>query len=193
MNYMDIKTLDIANGPGCRVSLFVAGCPHHCKGCFNPESWPYDAGKKFTETEANRIIELLKNDYYEGFSILGGEPMCPENVCTVSGLIKRIRNELNKRIPIWIYTGYTIEYLLDSHNNYEWVFNAIIKTLSNTDVLVDGPFIEELKDLKLQYCGSTNQRVIDLDQYIRGLQNFQYDKYNFNNDKYLLERKCKNV
>lgn len=200
MRWMEIKTLDVANGPGCRVSLFVSGCPHHCKGCFNPESWDYRAGHRFTEGVANHIIELLQNPHYDGFSVLGGEPLCPNNVVEVYRLIKRVKESINRDLSIWVWTGYTIDHFSFIENYFGAVdmrspenkYRATCQTLLNMiDVLVDGPFIEEEKDLKLQYCGSRNQRLINTKAYFKNMLDtnlwiekvpFQYDKYKFDKD-----------
>ena len=172
MNYMIIKRLDIANGPGCRVSLFVSGCPHHCKGCFNPESWSFTAGSLFTDAEKDLIIELLNDWKPYGFSVLGGEPLAPENILTVKKLLQDIRTNVttNAKNSIWVHTGYKIEEIMNRPDDERDILNYI-------DVLVDGPFIEEHKDLKLQYCGSKNQRVINVKKILEGSSDFEYDKY----------------
>lgn len=152
MNYAEIHRYDIANGPGVRVSLFVSGCPHHCKGCFNAITWDKEYGKPFTKQEEDEIIEALKPDYISGFSVLGGEPLALYNINGVKNICKRIKEEVKK--PIWIWTGYIYEKLSKEQK----------EVLKYADVLVDGPFIEELKDYKIQYAGSSNQRVINLNK-----------------------------
>lgn len=153
MNYMTIKKLDIANGPGCRVSLFVSGCSNYCKDCFNPESWnPYN-GEEFTETIKNDILKELDNSYIKGLSILGGDPFFSSNRETVLDLVndaKRIHPEKD----IWLWTGYKYEDMIK--------IDICKKIIDNIDFLVDGDFQIENKNLSLQFCGSSNQRVIDI-------------------------------
>ena len=149
MNYNTIKQLDIANGPGCRVSLFVQGCEFNCKGCFNTEAKDFDGGKPFTDQTINDILDLAAPDHISGLSILGGEPLHPNNILEVLDLVKKFKTKYPKK-TVWIWTGYLWEevrgYLKDS----------------GVDVLVDGRFVEELKDLRLKYRGSSNQRVINV-------------------------------
>lgn len=166
MYYSDIKEVDVANGPGVRVSLFVSGCPHRCKGCFNPEAWDVSYGNQFHHTD--RIIELLKKDEISGLSVLGGEPMAPYNVYDVAELVMEVKKEIPDK-TIWVYTGYTIEDLMTRFGLCFRTYNVTecygtAKILKQADVLVDGPFIEEKKDLKLRFRGSSNQRIIDLKQ-----------------------------
>ena len=172
MNYMTIKFPDIANGPGTRASLFVSGCPHHCKGCFNEETWEYNAGQPFTHETVDHLVEILNNEQRcFGFTVLGGEPLCPNNVETVLAMIAYIRKHVTNQAVldnIWIYSGYTIEEL-------KHIFD--INLLRGVSVLVDGRFIEEKKDLSLTYCGSSNQRLIDVDKYLDKDPNFELDKY----------------
>lgn len=149
MNYAKIKKNDIANGPGIRVSLFVSGCRNHCPGCFNPETWDFDYGEPFTKTTEKEIIKALRPTWIQGLSILGGDPMEPENQRALLPLLKRIRITLPAK-DVWLYTGY----------RYEAVKNAGI--LNWADVLVDGPFIEAEKDITLAFRGSRNQRIIEL-------------------------------
>ena len=153
MNYMVIKKLDIANGPGCRVSLFVSGCDRKCEECFNPESWNPNNGEKFTEETKQEIIDALSNPYIEGFSILGGDPFFPDNREDVLGLLEDIRKVYPLK-SIWVWTGYKYEDLIED--------DICSEIIHNIDFLVDGEFKIKLKDLKLQFCGSINQRVIDL-------------------------------
>lgn len=172
MNYMTIKSLDIANGPGCRISLFVSGCRHHCKGCFNEESWNFDAGLPFRISTETRILYLLDNDYISGLSILGGEPFEPENRLELYHFIYKVREKFPNK-SIWMYTGFTFESLITNE--------VSLKILELIDVLVDGKFILEKKDLKLQYCGSTNQRIINVKKSLYDGKVIEYDKYNFDN------------
>lgn len=165
MNYSAIKNCDVANGPGVRVSLFVSGCTHHCKGCFNAETWDFNFGEKFTKEHEDKIIELLKPDYIKGFSLLGGEPFEPSNQRVLVGLLKRIKETYPKK-TVWCYTGYLLddELLQDSRARCE----VTDEMLSYIDILVDGEFKTELKDLRLRFRGSSNQRVIDLQATLAG-------------------------
>ena len=159
MNYGNIKFFDIADGPGVRTTLFVSGCSHHCKGCFQPETWDFDFGKPYTaETEAE-IIASLAPDYVDGLTLLGGEPMEKSNQRALLPLVKKVK-ELYPDKDIWCYTGYTLEtdLLAPSRARCE----VTDELLSLIDVLVDGEFVEELRDLTLLFRGSRNQRLIDL-------------------------------
>ena len=157
MNYMTIFPCDATNGPGIRVSLFVSGCPHHCKGCFNPESWPYEAGTHFTSRTLEEIKSLLQRPGRTGFSLLGGEPLCTRNRDQVWWIITSLKKEFPD-LNIWVYTGSTYETLRkEGDPQIQEIFNMI-------DVLVDGPFIEEKKNLMLKFRGSSNQRIIDMKQ-----------------------------
>ena len=149
MNYGRIKKVDIANGPGVRVSLFVSGCRNHCPGCFNPETWDFAYGAPFTKKTEKEIIKALRPSWIQGFSILGGDPMEPENQRSLLPLLKRIRVMLPDK-DVWLYTGYTYEQIREAE---------ILKWI---DVLVDGPFIEAEKDITLTFRGSRNQRIIPL-------------------------------
>jgi anaerobic ribonucleoside-triphosphate reductase activating protein len=159
MNYGTIKKTDIANGLGIRVSLFVSGCTHHCKGCFNRETWDFNYGKPFTQDTEKEIIEALSHEYINGLSLLGGEPMEPGNQRALLPLIKKIKSLFPEK-DIWCYTGYTYEtdLLEDSRARCE----CTQELLHNIDILVDGEFVEELKDISLQFRGSSNQRIIDV-------------------------------
>ncbi len=159
MNYATIKSFDVANGPGVRVSLFVSGCTHRCKNCFNEEAWDFNYGEEFTEKEAERILEALKPDYIKGFSLLGGEPFEPKNQDVLSILLPRIKAAYPEK-DIWCYTGYDYEKDLMTYRLTDKEITE--KMLSNIDILVDGKFVEELKNLKLRFKGSENQRIIDL-------------------------------
>lgn len=149
MNYAEIKKVDIANGPGVRVSLFVSGCRNHCKGCFNPETWDFDYGRPFTRATEDEIIEALRPSWIQGLSILGGEPTEEENAAVLIPFLKRVRAALPDK-DIWLYSGYTYDSLRDK------------EILTLADVLVDGPFLLEQKDAGLAFRGSRNQRIIDL-------------------------------
>ena len=156
MNYADIKKVDVANGPGVRVSLFVSGCTHRCEECFNPETWDFNYGAPFGEAETEKILSLLSPDHIRGLSLLGGEPFEPANQGPVLELVRRVRKELPQK-TIWCYTGYLFEELaagkIGDHSR---------ELLEGLDVLVDGPFVLAKKDLGLRFRGSSNQRIIDV-------------------------------
>ncbi len=160
MNYGEIKKYDIANGPGVRVSLFVSGCRHHCKGCFNAQTWDFSFGQPFTAQTEQELIQAIAPDYIAGFSLLGGEPFEPENQAVLAPLLRRIRKAYPQK-NIWCYTGYTYDVDLMPGGS---VFRAGVtdNMLSCIDVLVDGEFIEAEKDISLQFRGSRNQRIIPL-------------------------------
>ena len=149
MKYNTIRQLDIANGKGCRVSIFVSGCEHHCKGCFNPETWSFEKGKEFTEQTVDLLLKLAEPTYISGLSVLGGEPFHPRNRDTVLQLTKKFKHVYPEK-DVWVWTGYLWEEVKDFLPD------------SGIDVLVDGRFMEDLKDLRLKYRGSSNQRVIDV-------------------------------
>lgn len=153
MRYADIYDCDISNGNSVGICLFVQGCHFHCQGCFNSETWDFNGGKEWTLETEDRFIELAKRDYIKRISILGGEPLAPENVHDVLNLIGRIRQELPEK-QIWVYTGYTVDELWDDETARQ-VFGYI-------DVLVDGRFEFDQKDLTLAFRGSKNQRLIDV-------------------------------
>lgn len=157
MNYGKINTCDIANGPGVRVSLFVSGCRNHCKGCFNPETWDFGYGQPFTDYTMDYILRSLGRKYIDGFTILGGDPFEPENQNVVACILRKVR-EVYPYINIWVYTGYLYDVDLVKGGKVWTEFTDEI--LSYIDTLVDGPFIEEEKDITLQFRGSRNQRII---------------------------------
>lgn len=164
MNYAEIKEVDIANGPGVRVSLFVSGCTHHCKGCFNEVAWDFDYGKPFTPDVENRLIEALRPYYVRGLTLLGGEPLDPVNQAAVLRFVRRVRNELPDK-DIWCYTGYVYDKQI---RNGMW--DTVMETkelIPLFDVLVDGPFIEAQKDISLKFRGSSNQRIIDVQKTLK--------------------------
>ena len=161
MYYADIKKVDIANGPGVRVSLFVSGCTHRCEGCFNPETWSFTFGSLFGETETDRILSLLDKDYIRGLSLLGGEPFEPANQGAVLALAERVGERLPGK-TIWCYTGYLYEELAEGR-----VGEHSRALLERLDVLVDGPFVQEKKNPDLRFRGSSNQRIIDVPASLR--------------------------
>lgn len=159
MNYGEIKNYDIANGEGVRVSLFVSGCTHHCKNCFNPETWSFEYGKPFTKETEDYIIECLFPDYIDGLSLLGGEPFEPQNQEVLLPFLRKVKNELPNK-NIWCYTGYLFDRELLSESRARCEFTD--EMLSLIDVLVDGEFVQALHDISLAFRGSSNQRIIDV-------------------------------
>lgn len=160
MYYGNIKSYDIADGPGVRVSLFVSGCRHHCRGCFNSETWSFTYGQPYTGETEDEIIRLLEPKYIQGLTVLGGEPFEPENQPEVAALVRRVR-EVYPNKDIWCYTGYRYDTDLQPGGR---VFTDVTQELlSGIDVLVDGEFVEELKDITLLFRGSRNQRLICLE------------------------------
>ena len=155
MNYAAIKNCDIANGPGVRVSLFVSGCRHHCKECFNPETWEFSYGEPFDEAVIDKILAMLTPAYIRGITYLGGEPFDPHNQESLLLLSRRIRQELPEK-SIWAFTGYVYG------SNLPMLPGVTQELLEHLDVLVDGPFIAAQKNLSLRFRGSSNQRLIDM-------------------------------
>ena len=163
MNYSNIKFNDIANGEGVRTSLFVSGCTHHCKNCFNKETWDFNYGKPFNKDIQNKIIESLKPDYINGLTLLGGEPMEPANQQGLLPFIKQIK-QMYPNKKIWCYSGYTWEQLTSPSRAFcPWTKEL----LSYIDILVDGEFVEAKKDITLRFKGSSNQRIIDVQQSLK--------------------------
>ncbi len=159
MNYAEIKKCDIANGEGVRVSLFVSGCRRHCKGCFNAIAWDFSYGKPFGDAVENEIMEALSPDYIAGLSLLGGDPFEPENQQALLPFVRRVKARFPQK-NIWCYTGYT--YLDGGIAEPQARTEGTQEFISLLDVLVDGAFKEELKDIRLKFRGSSNQRVIDV-------------------------------
>ena len=168
MNYGAIKVRDISNGEGVRVSLFVSGCTHHCKGCFNPETWDFNYGEKFTEKTISEILNFMSLEYIQGLTVLGGEPFEDQNRPEVLKLIKKVK-EVYPQKDIWMYSGYLFEEIKDKKYGKE--------ILSLIDVLVDGEFVKERKNLKLKFRGSDNQRVIDVKKTLETGQIVLVEKY----------------
>ena len=162
MNYGAIKETDIANGIGIRVSLFVSGCTHHCPGCFNSDTWDFAYGEPFDKTTEERILSLLSPDYINGLSLLGGEPMEPTNQRVLEPFLTRVKEAYPQK-TVWCYSGYTFEEMLSGRAHCE----VTDSMLSMIDVLVDGPFIESLKNIRLKFRGSENQRIIDVPKSLR--------------------------
>jgi anaerobic ribonucleoside-triphosphate reductase activating protein len=159
MNYAAIKKFDIANGPGVRVSLFVSGCRHKCKNCFNREAWDFSYGNPFTNDTLQEILDAIDKEHIEGFSLLGGEPFEPENQECVRDILKAIKQKCPQK-TVWCYTGFVFDKELLAGRVGE--LQTVREILSNIDVLVDGRFVEELKRLDLLFRGSSNQRIIDV-------------------------------
>lgn len=164
MNYAEIKKYDIANGPGIRVSVFVSGCTHHCKGCFNQVTWDFDYGKPFTEETIDMIMDYFKFPSYSGMTFLGGEPMEHSNQIGLLPLARRFKKEYPNK-TIWCFSGYLFDKDIMDRMYNEW--SETKELLSYIDVLVDGKFIEELKDLGLSFKGSSNQRTIKVQESIK--------------------------
>ena len=172
MNYADIKVADVANGQGVRVSLFVSGCNHHCKGCFNAQAWDFNYGKEFTEEDIERIINELDHPYVAGLSLLGGEPLEYSNQKGLLPLLKRVIEKFPEK-DIWCYTGYTFDKDIVGNMFENWPETK--EVMSYIDVLVDGKFEEEKKDLNLKFRGSSNQRIIDVPQSLKVHKIIPYD------------------
>lgn len=161
MNYADIKQYDVANGPGVRVSLFVSGCSHQCKGCFNPETWDFEYGNPYTKETEDRIIEYLKPEYVKGLTLLGGDPLERCNQIALLPTVKRVK-ELYPKKDIWCYTGYDFEKDVIQRMVPGWEVTK--ELLTYIDVMIDGEFIQEKKDLSLVFRGSSNQRIIKVQE-----------------------------
>ncbi len=155
MRYNKIRKMDIANGPGIRVSVFFQGCAFHCKNCFNPDTWDFDGGSEFGDEQIEEIINLAKEDHIKGLSILGGEPMHPKNIEATTRLAKRFK-EVYPNKTIWSWSGF----LFDEYIKKQEVVNYI-------DVIVDGQFVDELRNPNLKWRGSSNQRVIDVKKSLK--------------------------
>ncbi len=154
MKYNKIRKMDIANGPGIRVSIFMQGCSFHCEGCFSEETWDFNYGKEFTDETIEEVIELCKNPTIKGLSILGGDPLHPKNIEGTTKLAKTFKEKLPEK-NLWIWTGFLFENIKEK------------EILKYADVLVDGQFKIKLRNPKLKYCGSTNQRVIDVQKSLK--------------------------
>ena len=164
MKYGTIKKCDIANGPGVRISLFVSGCRHHCKGCFQPETWDFNYGNEFTQETEKEIIDALEPYYIKGLTVLGGEPFEPENQRVLVKFLKDIRSRFPNK-TIWCYTGYTLEDLLAQHGKARC--EVTDEMCGYIDVLVDGEFVLDKKDISLKFRGSSNQRLICMPETLK--------------------------
>ena len=164
MNYAGIKYCDIANGLGCRTVLFVSGCRNACKGCFQPQTWDFHYGEPFDEKAQEEILHSLEPDYEQGITLLGGEPFEEENQAALVPFMRRVREQYPNK-DVWAFTGYIYDKdLIPGGRKYTEYTDEL---LSMIDILVDGPFMEELKDITLKFRGSRNQRVIDLSKTIQ--------------------------
>ena len=163
MRYNKIRKMDISNGPGVRVSIFLQGCSFNCKNCFNPETHDFNKGEEFTYDTINKLLELSNKEYINGLSILGGEPLHEFNILGTIKLAKAFKEKFPDK-TIWVWTGFLFENVINKD-----IFKYI-------DVLVDGRFEEEHKDIRLKYCGSTNQRVIDIQQSLKKNKVILYEK-----------------
>lgn len=162
IHYAQIRTMDISNGENIGVSLFVQGCHFHCKNCFNKDTWDFDCGKEWTGEVEEEFLKLANKPYIKRISVLGGEPLANENVSDVLNLVNKIRLLLPEK-TIWLYTGYTWDYIFDCVNTVDAIGNEKrIKILKLCDVLVDGRYEEDKRDITLKWRGSSNQRVIDV-------------------------------
>ena len=155
MRYNLIRKMDISNGPGVRVSIFMQGCQFHCKNCFNPETWDFEGGKEFTNETIDEVLDLCKKDEIKGLSILGGEPMHPKNIDGTTKLAKRFKEKYPNK-NLWAWSGFTFEKDLKDK-----------EIMNYLDVLVDGQFVDEQKNPTLAWKGSANQRVIDVKQSMK--------------------------
>ena len=172
MHYADIKQYDVANGPGVRVSVFVSGCTHYCKGCFNEEAWDFNYGTPFTEETIQTVLKYMEPSYVKGLTVLGGEPMEPQNQPAVLALLKKVKEAYPEK-PVWMFSGYDFEKDILGH-----MWEKIPETkeiLSFLEVLVDGEFVEELKNLSLRFKGSSNQRTILVQESLSAGQVVLYD------------------
>lgn len=158
MRYNKIRSMDISNGVGIACSLFVQGCSHHCKNCFNPETWDFNAGKEWTKEIEDKFIELCQNEHIDCVSILGGEPFDQDE--HIYWFLKRLKHEVNK--PLYLWTGYKIEYLLTRDVPRDCLKENLI------DYLIDGEYVDELRDLNLELRGSSNQRIINVKEWLKG-------------------------
>ncbi len=154
MRYNKIRKMDISNGPGVRVSIFMQGCAFHCKNCFNEETWDFNGGKEFTEDTVNRVLELAEKDHIVGLSILGGEPMNPVNIEGTTTLAKKFKEKYPNK-SVWVWTGFLFDKDLKDKEALKYI-----------DVLIDGRYEDELHDFRLKWKGSSNQRVIDVQKSI---------------------------
>ena len=164
MNYAAIKNCDIANGPGVRVSLFVSGCTHRCKGCFNEVAWDFHYGEPFTQETVNKLLQMLAPDYVKGLTLLGGEPFEPANQPEIVSFLRQVKEKYPEK-TVWAFSGYLFDKDILAGKLGPWSVTG--EYLSYLDVIVDGPFVQEKKDLSLRFRGSSNQRIIDVQASLR--------------------------
>ena len=174
MNYAGLKKTDVANGTGIRVTLFVSGCTHACKNCFNEEAWDFNYGEKYTKKIEDEVISALDKPYIKGLTLLGGEPMHPNNQEEVAKLVERVKKEFPEK-DIWLFTGF--DFNKDILNKMYKFIPTTKKIIDNIDVLVDGKFVDELKNVKQYFRGSENQRIIDVQKSLENMEVTLYDKY----------------
>lgn len=172
MYYADIKKADVANGVGVRVSVFVSGCTHHCKDCFNKQAWDFLYGNEFTEREIEKVVNLMDHSYVSGLTLLGGEPFEHVNQQGLLPLVKKVKEKFPNK-NIWCYSGYTFEKDIIERMCKEW--KETPELLSYIDVLVDGEFQEDKKDIKLKFRGSSNQRIIDVKKSLKNNKTVLFD------------------
>ena len=165
MKYAQIREMDVTNGNGIGVALFTQGCPYHCKNCFNPETWDFNKGTDWTKETENKIIELLKPEYITRLTILGGEPLIERNIEPLTALLKRVKGIYPDK-QVWLYTGGDFEVL---EGLYEEIFQYI-------DILIDGRYIDNLRDYKLKWRGSSNQRIIDVQKSLKKKETILYEE-----------------
>ena len=178
MNYIKITKNDIANGPGMRVTLWVSGCSLHCKSCHNPQTWDFNTGKSFDNVAQQELFDALNKSHVQGFTISGGHPLEPENINDVYNLLMSIKTKFPQK-DIWLYTGYTLDILnfttLKKGISPECIHHNIMNRILNMcDVVIDGPYIEEQRDITLPFCGSKNQRLIDVQETLKQGQIIHY-------------------
>ena len=171
MNYADIKRIDVANGEGVRVSVFVSGCNHHCKGCFNECAWDFNYGNKFTEKQEEEVLNDLNHDYISGLTLLGGEPLEPANQEGLLPLVKKAKEKFPDK-KIWCYTGFDFE--KDVVGKMAKQSDTTKELLKYIDVVVDGKFEEDKKDLRLKFRGSSNQRILDVQESLKENKPVEY-------------------
>ena len=165
MNYAALRTCDVANGEGVRVTLFVSGCTHHCRECFNPDQWSFDYGKPFDAAAEEAVFTALQPSHITGLSILGGEPMEPSNQRALVPFLRRFRERFGETRNLWVWTGCVLE--RDLLSPTRWRTEVTDEFLSQIDVLVDGPIVLELKDISLKFRGSSNHRILNLHEQRR--------------------------
>lgn len=163
MKYTQIRDMDISNGEGIGIALFTQGCPYHCKNCFNPETWDFESGKDWNQETENLIIELMKPDYIKRLTILGGEPLIERNIEPLTKLLTKVKENYPEK-KVWLYTG----------GNFESEIEKNINLIKNIDIIIDGKFIDSLKNPKLKFRGSSNQRVIDVKKSIENNKTILY-------------------